>query len=104
MLSFYCVFLSEVYYNKSPEKVSHDRKPTYNERVNSGKYPTFIQMIKLLVSRELVLNQLYLNGILQHVRNRSIPFPLHDNVRLYVVQKENSQDIKESRNSYYSRS
>lgn len=63
---FYCVFLSEVYCNKDPEKVSHDRKPTYNERVESDKYPTFFQMIKLLVSRELVLNQLYLNGILRH--------------------------------------
>lgn len=71
MIYFHYVFLSKMYGSGDPEKVSHDRKPTYNERVNSGSYPTITQTIKLLVSSELVLHQLYLNGMLQHVHNRS---------------------------------
>ena len=72
VIPLYCMFLSKMYCNKDPEKVSHDRKPVYNESINPGKLVTFIQTIKLLVSGELVLNQLYLNGILQHIHNRSL--------------------------------
>lgn len=86
-----------MYFNKDPETVSHDRKPEYNESVNPGNYPTFIQTIKLLVPRKLVLNQLYLNGILQHIHNRSSDLFLCMIICLYVFQKENSQNIKESR-------
>lgn len=93
-----------MYFNKDPETVSHDRKPEYNEKGNPGKYPTFIQTIKLLVSGKLVLNQLYFNGILQHIHNRSPNLLLCMIICLYVFQKENSQNIKESRNSHYSRS
>lgn len=65
-----------MYYNKDSENFSHDREPEYNQRFNPDKYHTFIQTIKLLVSRELVLNQLYLNGLLQHVHNRIPTFSL----------------------------